>query len=184
VVAEALKKAQADLNKQGLTIKIFDAYRPIPVQQFMVDYTLQQLAQTQELDLDTLTDTKREALLKQVYEFWAPPSLNPATPPPHSTGGAIDVTLVDQVGNSVDMGSPIDEISPRSYPNYFAAQFDAQPQTFHHHRQRLWSVMTHAGFQQHPNEWWHFSWGDQMWAWLVNQTDPAREEIARYGRYD
>ena len=25
-----------------------------------------------------------------------------------------------------------------------------------------------AGFVQHPNEWWHFSHGDQMWAWQAD----------------
>ncbi|WP_413325826.1 M15 family metallopeptidase [Synechococcus sp. MIT S9503] len=25
--------------------------------------------------------------------------------------------------------------------------------------------MTEAGFARHPNEWWHFSHGDQLWAW-------------------
>ena len=26
--------------------------------------------------------------------------------------------------------------------------------------------MEQAGFVQHPNEWWHFSYGDQLWSWL------------------
>jgi D-alanyl-D-alanine dipeptidase len=36
--------------------------------------------------------------------------------------------------------------------------------------------MASAGFVQHPNEWWHFSWGDQLWAWRSAAT------AARYGR--
>ncbi|MCZ0900835.1 D-alanyl-D-alanine dipeptidase, partial [Microcoleus sp. HI-ES] len=39
------------------------------------------------------------------------------------------------------------------------------------------------GFQQHPNEWWHFCLGDQMWAWLTNQNNSGSQLIARYGRY-
>ena len=27
--------------------------------------------------------------------------------------------------------------------------------------------MRSAGFVRHPNEWWHFSHGDQLWAWSV-----------------
>ena len=27
--------------------------------------------------------------------------------------------------------------------------------------------MTEEGFAGHPDEWWHFSWGDQMWAALT-----------------
>jgi D-alanyl-D-alanine dipeptidase len=36
--------------------------------------------------------------------------------------------------------------------------------------------MLEAGFAQHPNEWWHFSHGDQLWAWRTGQTQ------AIYGR--
>ena len=28
-------------------------------------------------------------------------------------------------------------------------------------------LMTEEGFAGHPDEWWHFSWGDQMWAALT-----------------
>ena len=30
-------------------------------------------------------------------------------------------------------------------------------------------VMHQAGFQQHPNE-WHFSHGDQLWAWREGES--------------
>jgi len=29
----------------------------------------------------------------------------------------------------------------------------------------LKEIMLKFGFAQHPNEWWHFSYGDQLWAW-------------------
>ena len=33
----------------------------------------------------------------------------------------MDLTLVDESGQEIDMGSPIDEISERSYPDHFAS---------------------------------------------------------------
>lgn len=185
-VCDRLLLAQAQLERErpGWQIQIFDGYRPVAVQQFMVDHTLQTLAQTQGLDPQQMTASERQTLLDQVYEFWALPSLNPATPPPHSTGGAIDVTLVDQAGHPLNMGSPIDEISPRSYPDYFNNPSAPEHHAFNRHRQQLKRVMTMAGFEQHPKEWWHFCWGDQMWAWLVNQADPTIPAIAHYGRCD
>lgn len=185
-VCDRLLLAQAQLERErpGWQIQIFDGYRPVAVQQFMVDQTLQTLAQAQGLDPQQMTASERQTLLNQVYEFWALPSLNPATPPPHSTGGAIDVTLVDQAGHPLNMGSPIDEISPRSYPDYFKTPSAPEHHAFNRHRQQLKRVMTHAGFEQHPNEWWHFCWGDQMWAWLVNQANPTIPAIAHYGRCD
>lgn len=195
-VLERLVMAQTRLQEKypGWRIQIFDAYRPIAVQQFMVDYTFHQAVQLEGLSDIELTEAQRQAILAKVYQFWALPSLDPTMPPPHSTGAALDVTLVDAAGRVVDMGSPIDEMSPRSYPNYYAAEpetdlasalnpekFDRQSRAqFHLNRQILKSAMTTAGFEQHPNEWWHFSYGDQLWAWLTGQR-VANLPTAQYG---
>ncbi|WP_088894065.1 M15 family metallopeptidase [Leptolyngbya ohadii] len=192
-VLERLQQAQNFLHQQkpGWRIQIFDAYRPIAVQQFMVDYTFQTLLTERSLTVDRLTETEQASLWEEVYQFWAVPSPDPATPPPHSTGAAIDITLVNETGETVDMGSAIDELSPRSYPNHFAdisvwkiqnpGMTEAQADRFHQNRQLLRQAMTSAGFLQHPNEWWHFSWGDQLWAWQMAQAHPGRSGIARYG---
>ncbi len=158
-------------------IKIFDAYRPVPVQQFMVEYTKQQVAKAKQWDWQNLSPLQDQELTNIVEQFWAPPSLDPATPPPHSTGAAVDVTLVDQNNYEVEMGSAIDLISERSHPDYFAKAQTAAELKFHTHRQLLFDSMTTAGFQQHPNEWWHFSFGDQMWAWRRQDL----EQVAIYG---
>jgi zinc D-Ala-D-Ala dipeptidase len=179
-VIERLGHAQTKLEQLhiGWRIKIFDAYRPIPVQQFMVQYTFEQEAQAQGVDPQTLSETEREDLIARVYQFWAAPSLDPATPPPHSTGGALDVTLVDESGKEIDMGSPIDEISDRSFPDYFAG---VDPKV-DHHRQILKQVMMDVGFHQHLNEWWHFCYGDQMWVWLSQQEKETISSPAIYGQ--
>lgn len=185
-VLNNLSLAQAHLQQQypGWSIQIFDAYRPVAVQQFMVDYTFKAVVQAQGLDLETLTTAEHQLILEQVYQFWAAPSFDLATPPPHSTGAAIDVALIDGQGQTIDMGSAIDEISPRSYPNHFATSLEPQEQIYDQNRQILRDVMIAAGFQQHPHEWWHFSLGDQMWAWLNNQQNPGNLVVARYGRVD
>ena len=183
-VLNALIAAQTNLQQQhpGWHIQIFDAYRPVAVQQFMVDYAFAELVQIQGLNIAELTAEQRQVILEQVDQFWAMPSPNPATPPPHSTGAAVDVTLVDETGKTVDMGSPIDEISARSHPHYFAQSTNPIEQQYHTHRQLLSDIMRSTGFQRHPNEWWHFSLGDQMWAWLGHQENPNSPTIARYGR--
>ncbi|MEO0984769.1 MAG: M15 family metallopeptidase [Cyanobacteria bacterium J06639_14] len=184
-VVQALVRAQEHLQamRPGWRIQIFDAYRPIPVQQFMVDYTAHELAQKQGLDFETLPPSEQDGILNQVYQFWAIPSLDPKSPPPHSTGAAVDVTLMDADGQPVDMGSPIDEISVRSHPNHFEQSFDPKSQHFHANRCLLRQVLIQSGFQQHPNEWWHFSSGDQLWAWLKMQAS-SEQFWARYGRLD
>jgi len=188
-VLSKLQEAQNLLQispQSAWQIQIFDAYRPIAVQQFMVDYAFKSILQANNLTSDSplLTPAKRSEIQEQVDQFWAVPSLDPATPPPHSTGAAVDITLVTATGEIVDMGSPIDEISERSHPNYFTNSTDDQGKKYHKHRQILAGVMKKVGFQQHQNEWWHFSYGDQMWAWLTMQQSPSEILTARYGRVE
>jgi len=119
-------------------------------------------------------------VVEAVARFWAEPSLDPATPPPHSTGGAVDLTLADATGQPLAMGGAIDAIGPVSEPDHFAPAAVADPgseaASWHRHRIRLGEVMVAAGFARHPNEWWHFSHGDQLWAWSLGET------TAHYGR--
>ncbi|MBE9202809.1 D-alanyl-D-alanine dipeptidase [Synechocystis salina LEGE 06099] len=169
-------------------ILVFDAYRPIAVQQFMVDHTFAEIVARDGLQGQVLTSEQRENIYQQVYQIWAIPSDDPLTPPPHSTGAALDITLLDQSGKPVDMGGEIDELSPRSQPNYYQtaqAKSDTQREEFKSYQQRrelLNKIMENAGFLRHPGEWWHFSQGDQLWAWQYNQQHPDRQEIAYYGR--
>lgn len=178
-VLKRLKLAQTKLQTQcsNWRIKIFDAYRPVAVQAFMVEHTKHELAKAQNLDISD--PSQEQELMTQVYKFWAEPSLNPTTPPPHSTGAAIDITLVDENNCEINMGGEIDEISDRSIPNYYQSATNLVQIQFAQNRYLLKNCMENAGFQQHPNEWWHFSFGDQMWCYLGNLED---RETARYGR--
>ena len=118
----------------------------------------------------------------EVGRFWAPPSEDAAMPPPHSTGAAVDLTLADAAGTLLAMGGAIDAIGAVSEPEHHAAAAQADPQgeaaRWHGRRRLLQRVMVAAGFAQHPNEWWHFSHGDQLWAWRSGAPQ------AVYGRAD
>lgn len=177
-VIEALIQAQTYLQQQysGWKIHIFDAYRPVAVQQFMVDYTFTSLLKEKGLILDSLSQREKDNLWQQVYQIWAIPSDDLTTPPPHTTGGAVDITLIDNQNQLLDMGGMIDELSERSQPNYYANHTDNLGQGYHQKRELLNQIMTKAGFLRHPGEWWHFSLGDQMWAWQ------GQKAIAYYGR--
>ena len=170
-VLQRLLEAQRSLaiQRAGWRLHLLDAWRPLAVQAFMVEHTDQQLRR----EAPELDDTARRA---RVLTYWASPSENPATPPPHSTGAAIDLTLVDGEGRVVNMGSPFDEPTERSHPDHFAMAIDAPGQAAHASRQLLAQVMRAAGFVRHPQEWWHFSHGDRAWA---REHDLA---VARYGR--
>lgn len=185
----ALYEAQVMLSgmQPGWRLKLFDAYRPLSVQAFMVwrefgcqakrhDMTL--AGYDNPADLAARAPELYAALAPTVFEFWSMPSDDIATPPPHSTGAAIDLTLENAQGQEVDMGCPIDEISPRAYPNHFGNSARSRESDFHGRRQLLDAAMSAAGFSRHPNEWWHYSLGDQLWAWASGNNR------ARYGRVD
>lgn len=185
-VIQRLFQAQGALQalQPGWRLAIFDAWRPLAVQRFMVQHAITEECAARGLD-PRQPSPQRQAVLEEVGRFWAPPSEDPATPPPHSTGAAVDLTLAHADGALVAMGSPIDAIGAVSEPDHFLRLAEGLPDgderrlalAWHHHRQLLAAAMASAGFARHPNEWWHFSWGDQLWAWRSGQ------ERACYGRW-
>ena len=181
-IIKRLFNAQSYLQKKQPTLKlaIFDAWRPIAVQAFMLKHSIKNECIARGINPAVSNENlELQKVVDDVGKFWAPPSLNPLTPPPHSTGAAVDLTLCDSNGALLDMGGDIDEIGPRSHPEYFSeiAKIDNNSiqSVFHKRRRLLLSSMKYSGFEQHPNEWWHFSFGDQMWAWKTNSS------IALYG---
>jgi D-alanyl-D-alanine dipeptidase len=77
----------------------------------------------------------------------------------------VDLTLATGTGALLQMGGDIDAIGAISEPDYYASATTTEAQMFHQRRDLLRSVMASVGFIQHPNEWWHYSYGDQLWAW-------------------
>ena len=86
-------------------------WRPIAVQAFMVEHTIQTLCFERGIDReDPAQSGAIDAVISDVGRFWATPSRDPAMPPPHSTG-AVDLTLVDaSQGLPLDMRGAIDAI--------------------------------------------------------------------------
>ncbi len=175
-VLKRLILAQQHLSKiePQLQLALFDAWRPICVQKFMFDYTIKETCRSKGIDISNLSfDGGVIDVIEEVSRFWAKPSSNPLTPPPHSTGAAIDLTLADMNCKTLDLGGEIDFIGPESSPDFYERNLFGTPEPkhviFHNRRTLLCSVMKNAGFVQHPNEWWHFSYGDQLWSWLNNK---------------
>ncbi len=180
-VVARLLQAEELLHQQrsGWRLAIFDAWRPVEVQRFMVRHAFSEECRLRGLDPEA-EGPAHDAVHKSVGRFWAPPSDDPATPPPHSTGAAVDLTLADADGRLLAMGGAIDAIGTISEPEHHAEAARRDPggeaARWHGRRMLLRQVMVAAGFSQHPNEWWHFSHGDQLWAWR------AGEPLAIYGR--
>jgi len=69
----------------------------------------------------------------------------------HCLGLAVDVTLADQDGDYLDMGTDHDDFSPAAHAD--AAGLTAAQRT---NRGLLAARMQARGFVQWPFEWWHF----------------------------
>lgn len=177
-VLARLQRAQDQLSLAhdpvagSLQLAIFDAWRPVQVQAYMVQHAVAELCQ--QRGINPLDPSQAEALAvvqRDVGRFWAPPSRDPGMPPPHSTGAAVDLTLADSTGTVLAMGGEIDAIGEESIPDVHASAAEQNPASdaalWHGRRCLLHDVMREAGFVRHPNEWWHFSHGDQLWAWSV-----------------
>ncbi len=164
-VVRRLLEAQQRLldHDPSLRLSIFDAWRPIAVQAFMVEHSIAELCR--ERGVERRSGDAFDRVVGDVGRFWAAPSRDPATPPPHSTGAAVDLTLSDGAGIPLAMGGEIDAIGALSEPQHYAGREDPEARCWHQRRQLLADVMGAAGFAQHPNEWWHYSFGDQLWAW-------------------
>ena len=76
----------------------------------------------------------------------------------HNYGLAVDITIVDQEGRELPMGTPVDHLGPE-------ANIDAEEalvrrgvisETERQNRLLLRRVMTSAGFHTIRTEWWHF----------------------------
>ena len=89
----------------------------------------------------------------------------------------MDVCLSDKDGNLVEMGSMVDQMDETSNPYFYANIKNEDAIIWNSRRNLLREIMTKFGFAQHPNEWWHFSYGDQLWAWKKKKANALYGKI-------
>jgi D-alanyl-D-alanine dipeptidase len=153
-VAERVRRAAESLPA-GIALVVFDGFRPLSVQKYLYD---NYWAEVKNLH----PNWTNEQIDLAVRQFVAAPVADPACPPPHRTGGALDVFLVDaSTGEELAMGTAPDEVSPASATRWFEKH--AQ-EPFTTHRRLLFHAMTGTGFTNYRGEWWHYDFGNQRWA--------------------
>lgn len=120
--AAALARAVALAKPLGLRLKIFDGFRPSEAQR----------------------------------RFWKllPDPVYVADPrrgSTHSRGIAVDVTLMDEHGAELDMGTGFDAFTPLSHHAHTGISVAAQ-----RNRLTLLGLMTASGWNFRASEWWHY----------------------------
>jgi len=119
-------------SRPGYKLLIFDALRPRSVQQLLWD--------------------RVKGTAQQPYVA------NPVSGSIHNFGFAVDLSIVDEAGNGLDMGTPFDAFEKLAQPR-LEAQFLKEGKLTEmqlQNRLLLRNIMTEAGFIQLPLEWWHF----------------------------
>jgi D-alanyl-D-alanine dipeptidase len=157
-VCEMLKRAEA-LLPEGYRFVIYDAYRPISVQQALWDHFRAQKAKE-------FPDASPEEIDRQTQFCVSLPSYDIHLPSLHNTGGAVDLTIAGPDGRELDMGCEFDEFTGRAWTVYYedGSEGAGLNDAARDNRRLLYNVMTSAGFTNFPAEWWHFDYGDEKWA--------------------
>lgn len=172
---EHLMKA-ADQLPDGYRFRIWDAWRPFALQKELYEVYYDKIVQ--EFKLENRTQEEREGVIRK---FVSDPVADIAFPPVHTTGGAIDLTILDECGRELDMGSAFDEFTEKTHTAYYE---EGTKSEIRENRRLLYGIMTGFGFTNLPSEWWHYDYGDRFWAFY--NAKPAmykgiftREEIIR-----
>jgi len=88
-VAEKLNRVQEGLERNGLGLKVWDAYRPLPVQQTFWDMVP---------DERYVADPQKGSV--------------------HNRGAAVDLTLIDADGNELAMPTGFDDFTQKAHHGY------------------------------------------------------------------
>lgn len=184
-VYERLVEA-ADSLPNGYRLVVFDGWRPVPLQRALHEDYVRELA-------ERFPDKEEEELRDYASRYVALPSTDPERPSPHSTGGAVDLTIADEKGRLVYMGGDFDEKSERSYTRYYedkvetlwagsdtpqeGSELSPDMREALENRRLLYTTMIEAGFSNYSAEWWHYDYGNQNWIYFSG----GNVEKVRYG---
>lgn len=135
-----LEKAYELARGMGLGLKIFDAFRPQEAQE-------------------------------KLWSICPDPIFlaDPAKGSPHSRGVAVDLTLIDESGTELDMGTAFDAFTEKSFHARTDVSVKAQ-----RNRLLLLGLMTAAGWDFYDKEWWHYQLFNARDYALLHDKDAPR----------
>lgn len=170
--AEALKKVETTLLTMGLTLKVYDCYRPQTAVNDFANWARD--IDNTKMRAEFYPVVNKQDLFRDGYIAYQSG---------HSRGSTIDLTIVPvnsqipaydpkakQIActapqaqrfpdNSLDFGTGYDCFSPMSHPSYQDLSAEAKK-----NRLLLQNLMAQAGFEPLSTEWWHFT--------LINEPYP------------
>jgi D-alanyl-D-alanine dipeptidase len=135
----------------GLRLLIFEGYRRLDAQRRIFDGYRAELAAL-------YPDWTADRLHVETSKF-----VSPVEVAPHSTGGALDLTICTRDGVELDLGTPLDATPEASDNACFTAATNISTEA-RRNRRIMGDALRGAGLVNYPTEWWHWSYGDRYWA--------------------
>ena len=151
-IARMINTAQAALP-DGFRLLVRCGYRTPEVQarQYIHDYA--ELKQ------------KNPSWSKEKLDYEIEKRTDPPDVGPHCTGGAVDLSILNDQGVQPNMGTDMGVFNFDTYTYSDTISDDVKA-----NRKILIDAMQSAGFFNFPGEWWHWSYGDREWAFANNKT--------------
>jgi len=145
-LALALANAQKDAKKQDLSLKIYEAYRPVRAVEDILLWSKD--PSDQKMKAQYYPNIDKEKVFDLGYVL-----LRSA----HCRGAAVDVTLVPLSSKKpLEMGTRFDAFDEHSHTENPNISEEAKK-----NRVLLCSIMHKHGFLNYPSEWWHFNFKDE-----------------------
>ncbi|MBS1985482.1 MAG: M15 family metallopeptidase [Bdellovibrionales bacterium] len=109
----------------------------------------------QKLKLVLLDCFRPLSVQRQMWKILPDPRYvgNPTKGGNHNRGAALDVTLANEQGQRVAMPTKFDDFTSKASTDYVCSPTE---KALCQNRDRLKAIMTNAGFESLPSEWWHF----------------------------
>jgi D-alanyl-D-alanine dipeptidase len=136
-----LALVQADVQKRGLKLILWDCYRPQRATDAFVRWAADPADQAMKSRFYPAVEKSSLFSGGYIGKFSA-----------HSTGTTVDLGLASTEGTVLDFGSPFDLFDPKS-----AMASKAVPAAAQANRNLLRSMMQARGFQNYAREWWHYT---------------------------
>lgn len=171
-VYDKLLRVQAALP-QGMHLRLYEALRSLPIQRWLFDEEKRRVAETHPQLTPREVHERATILVSPVAHWDGTPNL-----PPHSTGGAVDIEIVDDAGRVLDFGMEVkDWVDAAS--EYCATRYEGVSAAVRANRLLLADAMAAQGFVNYTREWWHYSYGDRYWAWTTRQPHAIYGPVER-----
>jgi len=165
----------AGLFEGPVELYVDEGLRSQRVQQHLYDDVFPRLIREQ------FPDVTDDEILERRSHVIAKPVTDPGSPSPHATGAAVDLKLRYRQSTKlfvpeaeVFMGHANTDMGNTARPDAFEdkALQDEKAELARRNRRIFYWIMRgrltghDSEFTVNPTEWWHWSYGDQMWAAL------------------